>query len=267
MGSADGFSHDITLFVPAFNEAARIEATLRALNDLLTELNGPRAQILVVDDGSSDQTAEIVTRVAKEILAVELVRHPENRGLGSGLKTALAHAKGAKFLIVPGDNDMPATTLRVLISHAHQADMVMCFFLNREQRGRLRNALSTIFGMLYATAFDIYVEYINGPAVYAVAPLRELTLRSTRFSIVAEINVKLLRQGVTYLEVPSYRQTGLAGSSSFSFRNLREVGAIFASLLYEVHWKHRGRFNFRPTRVMVPFVIDQGPADANLPAS
>ncbi len=244
---------DITLFVPALNEARRIEATVRGLLTLVAGLNGPTAQILVVDDGSTDATAEIVRGLGREHPSVELVQHPVNRGLGSGLKTALAHARGRKFLIVPGDNDMPASALRTLIANAGSADMVMCYFHNREQRGRTRNALSTIFGLVYATCFDVYVQYINGPCVYTVEQLRALTLNSTRFSIVAEINIKLLRQGVSYLEIPTHRQVGLDGSRSFSFRNLRETIRVFLHLLDEVHRKEAARYSHRPRRILADF--------------
>ena len=246
---------DITLFVPALNEARRIEATVRGLITLIAGLNGPTAQILVVDDGSTDATAEIVRRLSGEHRSVELVQHPVNRGLGSGLKTALSHARGRKFLIVPGDNDMPASALRTLIANAGAADMVMCYFHNREQRGRTRNALSTIFGLVYASCFDVYVQYINGPCVYTVHQLRALTLNSTRFSIVAEINIKLLRQGVSYIEIPTHRQVGLDGSRSFSFRNLRETIRVFMHLLNEVHRKEAARYRHRPRRILADFTL------------
>ena len=239
----------VTLMIPALNEARRIGATLDTVLGVAARQPGLRLEILVVDDGSTDDTAGIVTAYAARFPSVRLIRHPVNRGLGQAFRTALAGATGEKFLIVPGDNDMPASTLATLLANAAAADMVMCFFLNREQRGRARHALSTLFGLIYATCFDVHVQYINGPCVYPVMRLRELELASTRFSIVAEINVKLLRQGVSFLEVPSYRQTGLAGSSSFSLRNLAETIRVFGQLAWEVHVSQRGRYAQRPRRI------------------
>lgn len=253
---------NVSLMIPALNEERRIGATLDTVLAVAARQPGLRLEILVVDDGSADNTAWIASDYAKRHPSVRLIRHPSNRGLGQAFRTALAYATSEKFLIVPGDNDMPASTLGALLSHAATADMVMCFFLNREQRGRTRNVLSTLFSLIYATSFDIYVQYINGPCVYPVARLRDLQLISTRFSIVAEINVKLLRQGASFLEVPSYRQTGLTGSSSFSLRNLMETVSIFCRLFYEVHFKSRSRYAHRPVRVMpvstspVPSALD-----------
>lgn len=243
----------VTIMIPALNEERRIGATLDTVLGIAARQPGLRLEILVVDDGSQDNTARIVAGYAERFPAVRLVRHPVNRGLGQAFRTALAEATGDKFLIVPGDNDMPASTLGALLAQVDAADIVMCFFLNREQRGRIRNALSTVFGLIYATCFDLYVQYINGPCVYPVAKLRELQLTSTRFSIVAEINVKLLRQGVSFFEVPSYRQTGLAGSSSFSLRNLAETLSVFCRLFYEVHFRSPARYAHRPIRVTPEF--------------
>jgi len=126
---------------------------------------------------------------------------------------------------------------------------VMCYFDNDECRGRIRYLVSTAFKLIYTTVFDLYVHYINGPAVYPVSKLRELDLRSTRFSIVAEINVKLLRQGVSFVEVPANRQVGLHGSTSMSLRSLVETVRVFLHVLAEVHWRNRARYAHRPERV------------------
>jgi len=243
----------VTIMIPALNEEQRIGATLDTVLSTATCLPGLLFDILVIDDGSQDNTAQIVTEYTERFPFVRLIRHPVNRGLGQAFQTALAQARGEKFLIVPGDNDMPSNTLRALLANSDAADMIMCFFLNREQRGRMRNGLSTLFALVYSTAFDLYVQYINGPCLYPVAQLRELSLISTRFSIVAEINVKLLRQGLSFCEVPSYRQTGMAGSTSFSLRNLAETFSVFCQLLYEVHCKNSDLYSRRPVRVTPEF--------------
>ena len=90
---------------------------------------------------------------------------------------------------------------------------------------------------------------VTGEHYAYVAELRKLRLFSTRFSIVAEINVKLLRQGVTFLEVASYRQVGMKGSTSFSLRNLAETATVFWRLLYEVYFGNPKAYSKRPVRV------------------
>jgi len=248
----------VTIMIPALNEERRIASTLESVLGVTGARKDLSAQILVIDDGSTDATAAIVTDYGLRHPAVTLISHERNYGLGHALRTAVQHATGDQFLIVPGDDDMPAAILAALLDRAGEADMVMCYFPDREQRGRARKLLSGLFGLAYAVCFDVHVQYINGPCIYPVARLRELTLFSSRFSIVAEINVKLLRQGVSFLEVPGVRQTGLEGSSSFSFRNLCEALAVFVRLNYEIHWRNRQRYRARPRRITPAGSLDAG---------
>jgi len=181
---------------------------------------------------------------------VRLLRNPRNLGLGASIRRAIQEATGERFLIVPGDNDMPVATLELLFRNADAADVVMTYFTNDDIRGPARNFISNLFRNIYATFFDVRVKYLNGPAVYPVAKLRELELRSTRFSIVAEINIKLLRQGLSFTEVPGMRQVGDVGSTSFSLRSLGETARVFLSLLADVYVRERQRYRKRPVRVM-----------------
>lgn len=235
--------------IPALNEARRIGFTLETVLGVAARLPDLRLEILVVDDGSTDNTAGVVTGYAQRHPAIRLVRHPANRGLGQAFRTGLAEATGDKLMIVPGDNDLPAATLATLLTHRDHADLVMCYFPDRAQRGPARKLLSATFGGIYALCFGIRVQYINGPCLYPVARLRELELTSTRFSIVAETNVKLLRQGLSFCEFPSIRQVGLEGSTSLSWRNLRETMRVFMHLFWAIHVGQRARFAGRPRRV------------------
>jgi len=204
----------------------------------------------VIDDGSTDGTAAVVSELARQHSNIRLLRNPTNLGMGASIRKAITEAATEKFIFIPGDNDIPLSTLELLFVNAYAADVVMIYFLNNELRGRQRYLLSGLFRMIYTTFFDLYVIYLNGPAVYPAEKLRELELRSTRFSIVAEINVKLLRQGVSFAELPANRQVGLEGSTSATLRSLMETARVFLHLLIEVYVREPGRYAKRPRRVI-----------------
>jgi len=246
---------DVTIAVPALNEERRIGGTLQGLLEVARQVPGRRLEILAVDDGSTDRTAAIIGDLAREHPEIRLLQNPRNLGLGASIRRAITEARGGRFMIVPGDNDLAPATLATLLRQAHAADLVMCYFPDRQARGAGRRLLSALFGRIYAAGFGVRVQYLNGPCVYPVDRLRALELFSTRFSIVAEINVKLLRQGLSFVEIPGHRQTGLAGSTSLSLRNLREVAAVFLRLFAEVHFRRRALYRRRPVRVSLP----QGP--------
>src|SRR5947209_2663966 len=79
----------VSLIVPALNEATTVEHVLRRLSELPWEL-----EVLVVDDGSQDDTAAIVERLAGELEGIRLLRHETNRGKGAAVRTGIDASTG-----------------------------------------------------------------------------------------------------------------------------------------------------------------------------
>ncbi|GEM_PF-432662 len=256
-------ANSLTVAIPALNEEKNIEGAVRAVLAAAAKVPGLRVEIIVIDDGSKDRTAEIVRALAQQHDNVRMIQNPENIGLGASIRRAIEAAGMEKFLFIPGDNDIPASTLELLFSNAYAADVVMTYFHNDERRGRMRYLLSNLFRVIYTTTFDLYVVYVNGPAVYPTARLRQLELHSTRFSIVAEINVKLLRQGVSFVELPSNRQVGMEGSTSASWRSLMETARVYIQIFTDVYFRERERYSKRPVRQ--PYTLSLHPIDPETP--
>ena len=238
----------LTVAIPALNEERNAPLTIAAVLAAAANVPGLALEIIVIDDGSTDGTAAAVEELARRHAGIRLLRNPRNLGLGASIRMAIAEARSERFLVVPGDNDLPAATLELVFRNAGAADVVMTYVLNEEIRGRMRYLISETFRVAYTTLFDLYVVYLNGPAVYPVAKLRELELYSTRFSIVAEINVRLLRQGLSFTELPARRQT-VEGNTSARIRSLAEAARVLLCLLVDVHVRHRERYSKRPVRV------------------
>jgi hypothetical protein len=184
-----------------------------------------------------------------------VIRHDVNMGLGASFRESVERARGRKFMIVPGDNDLSRETLSILLRHYDAADLVMCFFLNRERRSHARNLLSDLFAAFYTLAFGIRVQYLNGPSVFPTELLRKAGLISSRFSIVAEAHVKLLRQGVTFVEIPGYMQTGAQGSNALTWRAFRETLSVFVRLVWDVRLRRRRLFSQQPRRIELPIYV------------
>ncbi len=249
-------AHDLTVMVPALNEQANLEATV---DNVLRagRAAGLRLDVVIVNDGSTDRTPEMADRLAAEFEPVRVLHHRVNLGLGVSVRELLPLAWGEKFMIVPGDNDMSYELVLAMFENCHTADLVLCFYLNREMRGRVRNALSAAFGVVYMTMFDLFVQYINAPCVYPTRVLQGLHLISTRFTIPPEMTIKTLKQGVTFFEVPGYMQTGARNSSSLNFRSLREVMGTFVRLVWEINWSRRSAYARRPVRQLIPLQTRQ----------
>src|SRR5262245_46272484 len=82
----------LSLVLPAYNEGAVIRQAVTEADEALGRLTD-RYEIVVVDDGSRDATAALVTEMAEEMPRVRLIRHPENRGYGAALRTGFEAAR------------------------------------------------------------------------------------------------------------------------------------------------------------------------------
>jgi dolichyl-phosphate beta-glucosyltransferase len=106
----------LSLIIPAFNESSRIASPLREIGAYLTA-QGHRAEIIVVDDGSDDDTGGIVREVAAEIPhPVRLLRYSENRGKGYALKVGFAAARGERILFTDADLSTPIEAAESLLA-------------------------------------------------------------------------------------------------------------------------------------------------------
>ena len=104
---------DLSVVVPAYNETARIAPTLQKLHAFL-ETQDSRYEIIVVDDGSSDGTAEHVERLA--IPHVRVIRSRPNRGKGAAVRTGMLDARGLVRVMCDADGSMPPDELPKLLA-------------------------------------------------------------------------------------------------------------------------------------------------------
>lgn len=112
----------ISVVIPAYNEAEGIEKTLRQVLEHLSNLS-ISYEIIVVDDGSTDSTAEVVQTIPR----IHLFKQSKNRGYGSALKTGIRLARYDAILIIDADDTYPAEMIPILTQEFFdgQYDMVV----------------------------------------------------------------------------------------------------------------------------------------------
>ncbi|MCE9636688.1 MAG: glycosyltransferase family 2 protein [Planctomycetes bacterium] len=96
----------LSVVIPAFNEAPRIERTLRATVGFLRTLPDP-FEVLVVDDGSSDLTTDVVNGLAADLPEMRLIRLPANQGKGAAVRAGVAETRGEWVLFSDADLSTP----------------------------------------------------------------------------------------------------------------------------------------------------------------
>lgn len=110
----------VSIVIPAFNEEKGIGNTLTQLNRVMNQQNMPY-EIIVVDDGSTDATAELV----RQQQGVRLVQHHSNRGYGAAIKTGIRQANHDWIAIIDADGTYPPSAIPVLVEESDEYDMVI----------------------------------------------------------------------------------------------------------------------------------------------
>jgi len=109
----------VSVVIPAYNEAAHVAAQIQAVRDVM-ELTGWNFEIIVVDDGSVDGTAQRAVETG-----VRVLRNRRNRGYGASLKRGIAAAGYGWILITDADGTYPPAAIPELLAAAAEADMVV----------------------------------------------------------------------------------------------------------------------------------------------
>ncbi len=110
----------LSIIIPAYNEAKSIASVIRRTQDAVRDL-GLEAELIVVEDGSTDDTREVLRGIGN----VRVVEHPQNLGYGASLKTGIRTAGADWVAILDADGTYPENALGALWAQAADADMVV----------------------------------------------------------------------------------------------------------------------------------------------
>ncbi len=111
---------EASVIIPTYNEREGIPQVIESLQSLRKK-HGNQWEIIIVDDGSTDGTPELI----KNLHDIVLVRHPFNRGYGAAIKTGIRHAKYNTLIISDADGTYPVHDIPRLLAQLSKSDMVV----------------------------------------------------------------------------------------------------------------------------------------------
>jgi len=209
----------LTILMPVYNEAGTV---LAAIEDALTaELPVERRELIVVEDGSTDGTRELL-RSAELPDNVTLVEHDRNRGKGAALRTGLRHATGDYTAVLDADLEYHAADLATLLDPVLAGDATVVFG-TRMWSSHAAYSFWYVMGnkaVTFATnvLYNCWIsDVMTCHKLMETELFRSLRLREPGFAIEPEITARTLRAGHRVYEVPvSYRARSRAAGKKLT---------------------------------------------------
>lgn len=229
----------LTVLMPAFNEEAGLARSAGLVLAELRKLNVD-AELLIVDDHSRDNTAAIADCLAVEDPAVRVVHHPENRGIGGGVVTGFAEARGEWLILIPADLALDVDELHKYVAAAPGADVVVGVRSDRSDYSLLRKIVSWVNIRSIQVLFGMQQQQFNYIAMYRLDALRSIRIEFWRSAFFhAEILVKAQALGLRLVEVEIHympRESGRATGARPRFI----LATSFDMLRFWWRWVHLG---------------------------
>lgn len=216
----------LSVLMPVFNEGATLAD---AIGQLEKSGLGASFELVIVDDGSSDASAEIIARAAADRPWIRPFRHASNRGKGAAIRTAIDAARGDYVCILDADleyepSDM-APMLEVVL--ARRAEVV---YGVRAFGGHAAHSYWYVLGNRLVTTFAnvLFNSYLRDVMTcFKLMPTsiaKSLDITSDGFALEAEITGKLLRRGHRIFEIPiSYNARSHAQGKKLRSRDAASV--------------------------------------------
>jgi glycosyltransferase involved in cell wall biosynthesis len=201
MGESTNGTPWLTVLMPAYNEASGLAQSAGLVLAKLREMAIP-AELLIVDDCSRDGTAEIADALAAAEADVRVIHHPENRGIGGGMVTGFAAARGEWLILIPADLALDLDELNKYWDAAQQADIVVGIRSDRSDYDLMRKVVSWVNIRAIQVLFGMRQRQFNYISMYRLDALREMRIEYWHSAFFyAEIMIKATALGRRLVEV------------------------------------------------------------------
>ncbi len=195
----------LSIIIPVFNEEKTIGRIIQAVERV--DLGNIKKEIIIVDDGSTDQTPALLKNWEQKYA---VLRHSRNQGKGAAIKTALPYIHGDYVIIQDADLELDPEDWPLMIK-ALENERVDAVFGSRNLgdsgRGYFRYYHYYFGGRLLTFLINLFfgaklTDINTGYKLFKTGVLKSLDLKSRRFEFCEEVTIKLLKNGYIIKEVP-----------------------------------------------------------------
>jgi glycosyltransferase involved in cell wall biosynthesis len=225
----------LTVFFPAYNDALSLPELLDKTFDVL-ECHVADFEVVIVNDGSTDNTAEVV-RILQERHGPRLrvVTHEKNLGYGAALRSGFTAARKEVIFYTDGDGQYDVEELPLLLKQMTSGVGLVNGFKIARSDPWYRSTIGSVYRGAVRRLFGLSIRDVDCDfRLIRRSSLENIELISTSGAICAELVYKLERSGARAAEVPVHHYRRLYGQSQFFrvgplFSTLRQLTALFFS--------------------------------------
>ncbi len=231
----------LTVIVPCKNESSNLERTIASIDAMLPELD-VEVDVLMVDDGSTDGTADLMKRICAERAYCRMRVHETNQGLGRTVLGSYHHIPEDHWVtVLPGDNELVFASIRNLLSLRHDHDLVLGYLQNPVIRTAVRRVASGLFSSVVRFIYGFPYRYLNGMKLYRAWIFKDIDVISTGHAFNAELLAKaILRNPDLRVGEAPFVARGRAAGETKAFRPKSVLIA-----LRDVFWGYRSVCAYR----------------------
>ena len=226
--------NSISVFFPCYNEQDNVERTVTRALSVLEKL-GLDYEVIIVDDGSKDVTAEIADGLARQNPRIKVVHHSTNLGYGAALQSGFRAASKRLVFYTDGDGQFDISELPSLIPLLRQYDIVSCFRLNR-QDNLIRKINGFCWTKLVCLLFGLRLKDIDCAfKLYKREIFDNIQLSSAGALIDTEILARAVKKGYTIIQRPVHHFPRTAGKQTGAslkviFRAFKELFRLYRQI-------------------------------------
>lgn len=191
----------LSVFFPCFNEEKNVPLFVKEALEVLPSI-AKKFEIIVVNDGSSDQTLNVAKKLAKKHPEIKIVNHEKNRGYGASLRSGFEAAINDWVFFTDGDLQFRLDQLKEFVPYTEKSNVVIGYRKHRAD-GTVRATNAKLYKAFIDLLFRLHVRDIDCAfKLFSKDVLNKITLESDGAFISSEVLYKLKKKRVKFTQLP-----------------------------------------------------------------
>jgi glycosyltransferase involved in cell wall biosynthesis len=227
--------HSLSLVILCLNEEPGLRATYNTYKKVIIEHKLDH-EIFIVNDGSTDNTGGIADEIKKKDPSVRVFHNKKPHGMGYGYKLGLQQASKEYYMYTCAYDNVPEKMVGRFLECIGTTDITLGYIANPQYRVWLRRFFSAVFHHVMKIVSGLDLKYFNGMDLVRTECLKEINIRSNRYTFQAECIMKLINgNNCTYREIPLVLKAARKSKSkAVNLINFIDVPKFFLFLFYDL---------------------------------